>query len=104
MLSDPERLIVAKYASTQGAIKASIKFGVCTDAIGQWRRRFGLPCLAPYRPKTYTDAEVKHWAKRAKASVRAGMSVNAAATETAMFYAVGIRTVLTRVFKRIQIR
>jgi len=104
ILSDEERLIVVKYASTAGAIKASEKFGVSTDAIAIWRRKFGIAALPPYRPQTYTDAEVKHWAKRAHAHVKAGKTINAAATETAMFFSVGIRTVLHRVFNRKQYR
>ena len=104
ILSDAERLIVVKYAATAGAIEASDKFGVHTDSIREWRRKFGLPGLAPYRPQTYTDAEVKQWAKRAHAHVKAGKTINAAATETAMYYSVGIATVLHRVFKRQRIR
>lgn len=104
MLSDAERLIVVKYASTAGAIKASEKFGVSTDAIVIWRRKFGIAALPPYRPQTYTDAEVKEWSKRAHAHVKAGKTVNAAAAETAMYFSVGRRTVLHRVFKRQRIR
>lgn len=104
MLSDAERLIVVKYAATAGAIKASEKFGVSTDAIVIWRRKFGIAALPPYRPQTYTDAEVEHWTKRALAHVKAGKTVNAAAAETAMYFSVGIRTVLHRVFKRQQLR
>ena len=104
MLSKEERLIVVNFAAAEGATKAAIKFGVCTDSIRDWRRKLGLPTLPPYRPQTYTDAEVKHWAKRAHAHVKAGKTINAAATETAMFFSVGIRTVLHRVFNRKQYR
>ena len=104
ILSDAERLLVVEYASTEGALKAALKFGVHTDSIREWRRKFGLPGLAPYRPQTYSDIEVGHWAKRAHAHVKAGKTINAAATETAMYYSVAPRTVLHRVFKRPQRR